>query len=240
MTYANSYKDSSSPCVFRNRTAANSSSSYGHAARLNACGSHAATFSLEADVDYASADVKTRRLEAIDAVGKQRVERDSAAVESDRETEHRANAEERRGGRPRQRNTGNGIRRGCDARAPRLTAEELGDPPVGKGLGRRDHLRDRPRGARLVAVARHPGRGERGVVRPDRAVLVAHRVVVLGARAPRADAPAAREVGLAETACGRASMRGRCGAGPEHMPGVGDNVRHEVLPAVERLRIKGP
>src|SRR5207245_8976567 len=85
MTCVASYRDSSSPCVFRNRTAANSPSSYGHAARLNACGSHAATLSLETDVDHAAADVKSGRLEAIDHVGKSRVDCDRAAVGGDGE-----------------------------------------------------------------------------------------------------------------------------------------------------------
>src|SRR5205823_14084919 len=92
---------------------------------------------------------------------------------------------------------------------------------------------------RLVAVARHPGRGERGVVRPDRTVLVAHRVVMLRPRAPRANAPAAREVGLAEAARGGAAVRWRRGAGPEHMPGIGDDVRYQALLSVERLRVEG-
>src|SRR5204862_5568903 len=124
--------------------------------------------------------------------------------------------------------------------APWLTAEELGDAPIRKGLRRRNHLCDRPRRTGLVAVARHPRRGERGVVRPDRAVLVTHRVVMLRPRAPRAYAPAAREVGLAEAARGGAAVRVRCGAGPEPVPGVRNDVGDEALAAVERLRIKGP
>ena len=63
---------------------------------------------------------------------------------------------------------------------------------------------------------------------------------MLRPRAPRADAPAAREVGLAEAARGGAAVRVRCGAGPEHVPGVRNDVGDEALAAVERLRIKGP
>src|SRR3989442_12760426 len=127
MTCCFSYRDSSSPCVCAHRRAANSASSYGDAARLKACGPHAATFSVEADIDHAGADAKTRRLEPIDAVRKQRIERDRSPIGSDRETEHRAYAKEGRGGRPSLRNARDGIRRGRDAGASGLTTEELGD-----------------------------------------------------------------------------------------------------------------
>src|SRR5207245_5741244 len=86
---------------------------------------------------------------------------------------------------------------------------------------------------------RPAGCGERGVVRPDGTVLVAHRVVRLRPRAPRANAPAAREVGLAEAARGGAAVRWRRGAGPEHMPGVRDDVGDQALLSVERLGVEG-
>jgi len=70
---------------------------------LNAAHAHTATRAYEIHIDRACADAKAVRLETIDAIWKQRVERDGGAVGRDLEAQHRSHAEERRSRRPRLR-----------------------------------------------------------------------------------------------------------------------------------------
>ncbi len=100
---------------------------------------------------------------------------------------------ERRGARPGLRRAGNRIERRPAAAAPPEAAEQLRQPlhlHVGRGIEQAcEQALDRA----LQAVAREPERDQRIVVRPDRTVVVGHRIVARFSVRDRADAPAGEE-----------------------------------------------
>ena len=89
-----------------------------------------------------------------------------------------------------------------------------------------------------VAVARHARGDQRVVVRPDRAVVIRHRVVArLPARPPCGCPSRRRSRARCSAAAIACRVLGRGDAGPQRMAGVGGGTRHGCLCAVERDRV---
>src|SRR4051794_4917042 len=142
------------------------------------------------------------------------------------------------------RRAGPGLRRAGDRierrAAPLLApeaAEQFGQPPQ-VHVGRRvEQALEDMRHRMLEAVAREPERDQRIVVRPDRAVMIGHRIVAHLALRDRADAPAREgvrrhQIGGDETCAVLADH-----AAEQHLPGIGCPHLAGPLLAVERERI---
>ena len=164
---------------------------------------------------------------------------DVARGRVERQAQHGLQQEERRAGRPRLRRAGDGIERRAAPGPAREAAEQLGqcgaDPCSSAASNRPRTSRSTPR---LEAVAREAQRDQRVVVRPDRAVVIGHRVVARLAHGDGADAPAGEDIGAA-AARGDAprAVRPRDAGEQAHGPALEVRTRHGRLVAVERQRV---
>src|SRR5437867_1246382 len=179
---------------------------------------------VDSNVDIAAPDTKTSRLEASEAVRQERIERDRGSVGRDLEPEDGADAQERARGGPRLRAAGDRIRERRRGGGARFAAEELRETMVREALRGVDERGDRRRRGLAGPVAGHARGGDRGVVRPDAAVVVAQRIEVRRAGAPRADAPAAHEIRRLKPPRRPRAVLERCDARPEHMTGIRGDV----------------
>src|SRR5439155_24108991 len=155
------------------------------------------------------------------------------------EAEDRAEAEEHHAGGPGLRDARDEVIGGPrrEAEIAREAAEELRqlrvrEPPA--GLHERAHDL-----GRLLAepVAGEAVRDERVVVRPDRAVVVAHRVVRRIPARERADAPAGVHVRRHEAMHHARGTLPRGDPAPERVSGVARDGLHLPLPPLERLPV---
>ncbi len=108
-------------------------------------------------------------------------------------------------GRPRLRRAGDRIERRPLARPARKAAEQLGQPVEIDHLAGAEHRLEQPQRQVVEAVAGEAGRDERVVVRPDRSVVIRHRVVAQLGRRPASGSPSPRS-------SPRPSASRRCGA----------------------------
>ena len=139
--------------------------------------------------------------------------------------EHRLEEQERGARGPGLRRAGDRIRdrhRGLLAVEP---AEQLRQPELAEVLGRLEDLADEPVRLVLEAVALQPGGGQRRVVRPDGARVVAERVVARLALGVGPDPPA-REHRRAEQPVGDVAS-----------PGLGDDPAPQALAGVRPDRV---
>ena len=114
----------------------------------------------------------------------------SLAVGVGSQPEHRLEEQERRTGRPRLRRAGDRVGHRRVRVGPVEAAEQLRQAVVLESLGRFHHLADEPVRRVVEAVPLEAGRDERRVVRPDRAGVIADRVVAGLVGGERPDAPA--------------------------------------------------
>src|SRR4029077_2763781 len=101
---------------------------------------------------------------------------------------------ERRSARPGLRRAGHGIEGRPVAVLLRKTAEQLRQPAIVHVIRGAEQAVEQALDRLFVSVAREPERAQRIVVRPNRAIVVRHRVVTCLTRRYRADAPAGEEV----------------------------------------------
>src|SRR6185295_3421294 len=150
------------------------------------------------------------------------------------ETEGRLDQRERRRTRPSLRRTRDRIERRPPAALALEAAEQLGQAAqihVARRIEQAfEHLRDRA----LVAIARKPERDQRVVVRPDRAVVIRHRIVARLAARDRTDAPAREEARAEQSVRDALRAIGPRDAGEQHLARVGCAHAARLLRAVER------
>ena len=167
-------------------------------------------------------------------------DRDATARRVDRQPERGLQQQENAARGPRLRRAGDRVERRTLAAPPAEAAEQLRhaveiEEPAG--------IEAAPPGSSptgsLEAVAGE-ARGDQGVVvRPDRAVVVRHRVVARLAGVDRPDAPARKQASSSSESATRAARSGRGDAGEQALSGVGRANRAGALAAVERQRV-GP
>ena len=127
---------------------------------------------------------------------------------------------------------------GASPAMPAEAAEELGQPAQLELLRRGEESFGNADHVVLEAVARQAESHEGGVVRPDRAVVIRHRVVARLALADRPDAPA-REHPVAHHRVGDATgALGRRDAAHQTLPRVRRHDAARPLVAVERQRVR--
>src|SRR5688500_6056466 len=147
--------------------------------------------------------------------------------------EHRLQERERGGRGPGLGGAGNRVGDGHVRKPAIEAAEELGEPEVGRVLGRlEDARRDAVRGV-VAACALHPRRDQRVVVRPDGPGVVAHGVVARLARGVGPDAPAAVHRGIQEPVDDLVDVVARDDPAPQAMTRVGADRLHLALVAVQ-------
>ena len=176
---------------------------------------------LDIQIDNGAADFQTGDLETVQTGGQDGVrEVDRLGPGVDRQAQGRLKHQEDRSRRPGLRQTGDRIGDGRLARLTREAAEQFGQPQVevgGRSVDLGQDLRDRI----ALAVSRHAGGGHGGVVRPNRPVVIAHRIEAGLSDLQRADAPAGAELG-GQQAFGDASRTfQRRQAGEQQVSGVG-------------------
>ena len=182
------------------------------------CQPDASTDTLE----QVAADVELPDRDREQLVGHLRIEPNDTSGQVHLEAQEGPQEQERGGRGPGLRRA----RRRVAARAGRTSRRSKPQNSSGRRVaerGRRVEQAARRPGCASVdeAVARQPGRDEGVVVRPDRAVVVAHRVVGAASPAQRADAPAGEH--LAATSA-RRHLRGVLvvdDAGPQAVAHVG-------------------
>ena len=194
---------------------------------------------MDQQVDRIVADRQTRDGQLAEPLGEGRALQLEPAGRCVRpQPEHRVQQVERRGSGPGLRRAGDGIRhRRADVLAGE-TAEQLGQAQVREPLRRFDQ----PAGQQVRAIGRaarlQTGGDQCVVMRPDRARVVADRVVADLARRERADPPA-REHVRGEQALGHdRGSRVRDDAGPQRLARIRGDARDRTLVAVERHRIE--
>ena len=150
--------------------------------------------------------------------------------------EHRLQHQVRRARRPRLGRARDRVAHGAVRGPAREPAEQLGQPEV-VGRDRRVEQRGRDAVGRPgEPVPLQPGRDQRVVVRPDRTVVVAHRVV--GGRGPahRPDAPAREHVRRQQPLRERQRLVLVHDPGVQAVAGVGHQRSELLLVGVERGR----
>src|SRR5581483_2239394 len=186
-----------------------------------------------------AADADPVDVEPVDALREARVlEGDPARLAVDREAERGGDRLEERARRPRLRRAGDGVRHGPALVAAREAAEELrhaSEREVARGVDE-----DAEEGGRRVglAVAAEAAGEDRVVVRPDRAVVVAHRVVAAAPDGERPHAEAREEVRLEDAARDERRVLRRGGPGPEHVARVRRGDAARALLAIEREDVR--
>src|SRR4029453_13464494 len=132
---------------------------------------------VHAQVDAGLADTQVPDVEAFEPRGKHgAAQRQGALPRLDPESQSRLEQEQHAPCRPGLRPARHGIRYGLSLSSAREAAEQLGEATV---LDRSAGVEQRAQHLRCVtggAVASEPGRDERIVVRPHRAVVVAHGI----------------------------------------------------------------
>src|SRR5262245_45972034 len=153
------------------------------------------------------------------------------------EPERRLDQRERGGARPRLRRAGDRIVRGPAPAAALEAAEQFRQAPhlhVGRRIEQAlEHALDRA----IEAAAREPERNQRIVVRPDRAVVVGHRVVARFRAGDGANAPAGEELRPQQPESDLDRPVGPGDAGEQDLAGIGAAHAARLLAAVERQRI---
>src|SRR5262245_40991616 len=142
-----------------------------------------------------------------------------------------------RAARPGLRRAGDRIKHGTALALAPEAAEQFGQPPqihIARGI---EHAVEQVGHRVLQAVAGEPKRNQRIVVRPDRAVVVGHRIVTGFADRDGADAPARVEA-LAHQIGGNAARTILAhDPGEEKLSGIGGSHPALRLVAIERERV---
>src|SRR6202048_3714933 len=131
----------------------------------------------------------------------------------------------------------NGRARGPAAAPALKTAEQFRQPPhlhIVSGIKQTfEHAIE----AVFEPAAGEPERNQRIVVRPNRAVVIGHRIIARLARGNGADAPAGEEFCSCHGLAHLAGAFGRRNAGKQHLAGIGAAHPALLFVAVERERI---
>src|SRR5262249_30308363 len=116
-------------------------------------------------------------------------------------------------------------------------AEEFGQAPqvhVGGGV---EHAFEQLLDLDLMAIAGKAERDQSVVMRPDRAVVIRHRIVARLAPGNGADAPSREELRGQQHRGDLASMLRPCDAAEQDLPGIGAAHQARRLGAIERKRV---
>ena len=164
---------------------------------------------------------------------------DLLRLEIELEAQARLQQRQRRCARPGLRRAGHRIeRRPLAERAPEA-AEQFRGPTQVHIARRVIETRQEPLSFLSQSVSSEAEADQRVVVRPDRAVVVGHRIVARFGRSDRPDAPASEEVRAQQLLSDRRRSFLRDDAGEQQLTGIGRAHSARTLPAIERERI-GP
>ena len=150
------------------------------------------------------------------------------------EAERRFQQAERRRAGPGLRRAGDGIEHRSAPPFALESAEQFRQPPQVHVAGGIEQGLEQMRHRMLQAVAREAERDQRIVVRPDRSIVIGHRVVTGFAARHRADAPSRKKFLAHQIGRDQARAVGSNHAGEEKLPGIRRSHLARPLGAVER------
>src|SRR6478672_8204071 len=144
---------------------------------------------------------------------------------------------EGRGAGPGLRRAGDGVERRAAAAAALEATEQFRQPAHLHVSGGVEQAFEHPLDRSLEAVAREPERDQRVVVRPDRSVVIRHRIVARFGIGNGADAPAGKEIRPQQSVADLERPLRPGDAGEQHLSGIGAAHATGLLLAVERERV---